>query len=398
MKNIVCPYCFEQFKRSEVKYRCNNHSGNCPDVEDAQMKSFWGETYKDKPVIVPPKSVFGLLDAMPKTATCGVCKKQTTKTICPHCHNELPREMVENGGFIISIIGARSSGKTNYITTLINELKHKGHLVNIGIYETGVGRKPDEYTIARYERDFYNKLYKNRECHSQTDVNDSRSKIPLIYKLFSTTTKKQAYLVLYDTAGENFSDPKAIAEKAKFLKNSDGIILLLDTFCISDVHERLRNKYKLPSIELKYDRIITNVIKHFDDQIHKEEFYRKPLALTFSKIDSIVNNEELFSDARLPNINMNSNSLFLEGNGYYLDDVDSISLGIQDGLSSWGESHFVADINAPVHFNNKATFFGISALGDMPEGDTIKHLKPYRVMDPLVWILYKLNFPLPIKK
>ncbi|MFR9598273.1 MAG: hypothetical protein SNI83_04230 [Rikenellaceae bacterium] len=306
--------------------------------------------------------------------------------------------MVEKGGLIISVIGARSSGKTNYITTLINELKHKGHLIDIGIYETGVGRRPDEYTIARYEKDFYNRLYKNKECHAQTDVNDSRSKIPLIYKLFSTTKNEQAYLVLYDTAGENFADPTAIEERAKFLRNSDGIILLLDTFCIPDVHDRLKQKIKLPNIELTYDIILKNVIKHFDDQVNKKEFYTKPLALTFSKIDSIVNNDELFMDARLPNINMNYNSQYLDGNGYYLDDVDTVNQGIQDGLRSWGESHFIADINAPVHFNGKATFFGISALGDMPAGTSVKHIKPYRVMDPLIWILYKLKFPLPVKK
>jgi hypothetical protein len=111
-----------------------------------------------------------------------------------------------------------------------------------------------------------------------------------------------------------------------------------------------------------------------------------------------VNNEDLFMDASLPNINMNANSQFLDGDGYSLSEVESINTGIQTGLQSWGETQFIENINSPVHFNKKATFFGISALGDMPVGNSIKNLKPYRVMDPLIWILYKLNFPLPIKK
>jgi Ni2+-binding GTPase involved in maturation of urease and hydrogenase len=364
------------------------------------MKEFWKEQFKGNPVITPKNFIGKLLNIMPKSAKCDKCSSETTKTICPHCHNELPREMVESGGLIISIIGARSSGKTNYITTLINELKHKGHLINLGIYDTGVGRKPEEYTTARYKTDFYEKLYKNKECHSQTAVDDKRSKIPLIYKLFSTNKKDQAYLVLYDTAGENFNDTKAIEKNVKFLKNSDGIILLLDTFCISNVHEKLQSKLRLDPIEKnsEYDSIINNVIKHFDDQLNKKQFYAKPLALTFSKIDAIVKNEELFGDARLPNITMNANSQFLDGDGYSLDDMGSINQGIQDGLYSWDEGQFIESINSPTHFNKKATFFGISALGDMPVGGTIKNLKPYRVMDPLIWILYKLNFPLLIKK
>lgn len=398
MSKVVCPYCFEVFKSHEVLFRCSNHSGSCPDVPDAKMSKFWGDNLNYKPVAEPKKSFASMLGKMSKSATCGTCKRETSKTICPHCHNELPREMVETGGFIISIIGARSSGKTNYITILINELKNKGHLIDIGIYETGVGRKPDEYTIARYERDFYDVLYKRQKCHAPTTVNDVRSKIPLIYKLFSTKKKEQAYLVFYDTAGENFTDNKAIAEKARFLKNSDGIIFLLDTFCVPDVNQKLKHRFKLDNIELKYDRILSNLLSYFDEQIDKSKFYSKPLALTFSKIDALLKNQDLFGDASLPGIKMSSNSQFLDSKGYSLDDVDSIDLGIKSGLDSWGENSFVSIIDSPVHFKGNSKYFGISALGDMPLNDSVENINPYRVMDPLIWILHRLKFPLPIKK
>lgn len=399
MSKVVCPYCFEIFKSNEVLFRCSNHSGSCPDIEDSQMKAFWGDGLNYKPVVSPQKTMSRVLfGKMPKSAMCGTCKRETTKTICPHCHNELPREMVETGGFIISIIGARSSGKTNYITILINELKNKGHLIDIGIYETGVGRKPEEYTIARYEKDFYDVLYKKQKCHAPTTVNDPRSKIPLIYKLFSTKKKEQAYLVFYDTAGENFTDNKAIAEKARFLKNSDGIIFLLDTFCVPSVHEKLKHRLKLDDIELKYDRILSNLLSYFDEQTDKSKFYSKPIALTFSKIDALLKNDDLFSDASLPGIRISSNSQFLNSKGYSLDDVESIDLGIKSGLDSWGENSFVSIIDSPVHFKGNAKYFGVSAFGDMPANGSIQNINPYRVLDPLIWILNRLKFPLPIKR
>ena len=391
----VCPYCFNQFTSSEVLFRCSNTSVGCANVRDEAMDKFWGDTRPYKRVLYPKKSLLG---GVPKSAVCE-CGNVSYKTICPQCHNELPREMVEKGGVIISIIGARSSGKTNYITTLINELTHKGHHLNIGIYPTVVGRDAKEQTEARYKDDFFNILYKNKRCPEQTDPNSERSKIPLIYKLFSTKVNKHAYLVLYDTAGENFEKIENIRGKAIFLKNSDGIIMLLDTFCIDDVRDRLNAKLKLGNKETDYNEIIKNIVAYFDEQPNKADYYKKPLALTFSKIDAIIANEDEFSDARLPNINMNANSQYLEGGSYELGEVESIDMGIKAGLESWGEKHFIDNINAPGHFNGKATFFGISALGNMPSPEnTVKNIKPFRVLDPLIWILYRLNFPLPIKK
>jgi len=396
--NIVCPYCFEKFASSEVLYRCSSTSSACPNEKDEAMDKFWGDSRPYKRLIRPKKGLFG---GMPKSGKC-TCGHVSYKTCCPLCHNELPREMAENGGVIISIIGARSSGKTNYITTLINELTHKGHALNIGIYPTVVGRDPKEQTEARYKDDFFNILYKNKRCPEQTDPNSERSKIPLIYKLFSTKVKKHAYLVLYDTAGENFEQVENISKKAIFLKNSDGIIMLMDTFCIDDVRDRLSAKLKLGNKETNYDEIIKTIIGYHDDRVSnadKVAFYKKPLALTFSKIDAVIVNDEEFMDASLPGFNINANSHYLDGTGYDLSELDSIDSGMQSGLISWGQKGSIDNINAPGHFNNKAKFFGISALGDMPtDQNTVKNIKPFRVLDPLIWILYRLNFPLPINK
>jgi len=303
--------------------------------------------------------------------------------------------MVENGGMIISIIGARNSGKTNYITTLINELTHKGHYANVGIYPTVVGRTPDEHTKARYKNDFFNVLYKNNTCPIKTEPTNERNKIPLMYKLFSTNLDKHIYLVLYDTAGENFEVKKNIEENAIFLKNSDAIIMLLDTFGINEVHHTLKSKLNLGNIETNFDTIINTIIAYFDEQTNRKDFYKKPLALTFSKIDAIIEHDEKF--AHLPNFN--TNSQYFDGTGIDLSVIESIDMGMKECLREWGEGGFIQNINAPAHFNGKATLFGISALGKAPTTqNTVTSITPYRVLDPLIWILHQLKFPLPIKK
>lgn len=306
--------------------------------------------------------------------------------------------MVKEKGYIISIIGARSSGKTNYITTLINELFHYGHcLGNIGTTASAVANKPENNTQERYERDFFNIMYKNSKCPPQTDINDPKNRIPLIYEL-GQQGKSPIYLVFYDTAGENFANPKNIASNVKFLNQSDAVIFLLDTFSIPYVHDKLKSQMGLSDIELKYDKIITNLITHFEegDTSVRDAHYKKPMALVFSKIDAILKNEELFQNTAIPGMSLERNSSFLDGSGVNLSDIDSVSDGIRAGLNSWNEQNFINQMEN--HYKN-VKYFGISALGGMPDRTgSINNLRPYRVLDPLVWILHQFKYSLPIVK
>ena len=394
MSKVVCPYCFETFKSSDVEFRCSNQLG-CKKSDDAALHKYWGSDQLETPSFRGPRRFFG---GAPESAVCPSCGTISYWVICPHCHNRIPKQMVKDKGYIISIIGARSSGKTNYITTLINELMQRGYCFgNIGTVASNVANKPENRTQARYERDFFNVLYKNGQCPRQTDISDPRNKIPLIYEL-SQKGKQSLYLVFYDTAGENFDNPLNIASNVKFLKQSDACIYLLDTFAIPYIHDKLQNKLGLPEIELKFDKIIDNIIGHFEegDPKIKEEQYKKPMALVFSKIDSILSNEELFGNTSIEGLSIERNSSFLDGSGVNLADMESVSEGIRGALHCWGEDNFINNIEN--HYR-KVRYFGISALGGMPDKNgKITNLRPYRVLDPLVWILHEFNYSLPIVK
>jgi len=365
---IVCPYCFEKFSPSEVLYRCTNVSASCTNEKDEAMNKFWGDSRLYKRIIRPKKSLFG---GMPKSAKCS-CGNESQNTVCPHCHNDLPREMVEKGGTIISIVGAWGSGKTTYITTLIYELTQKGHSLNIGALPTFVGISNDECTGVRYENDFFNILYKQKVCPGATKL-DYRCEIPLIYKLYSTAKDKHIYLVFHDKPGEYFHDTKKCKN---ILNNSDGIIMLMDIFDEQAGHNNL----------------IQNIISYFDEQ---PDNYKKPFAIALSKIDAVISN----NNTPLPGISLNANSGYLDGGGYDVKEMESVDMSIRAGLESWGEKPLIDNINAQVRFNRKAKFFGISALGSSPNDRyEIEKIKPFRVLDPLIWILYSLKFPLLIKK
>ena len=95
-------------------------------------------------------------------------------------------------------------------------------------------------------------------------------------------------------------------------------------------------------------------------------------------------------------MSIEKNSSFLDGDGVNIPDIDSVSDGIRGALHSWHEDNFINNIEN--HYNN-VHYFGISALGSKPkDGTTITNLRPYRVLDPIVWILDKIGYKLPLKK
>lgn len=392
MSNIVCPYCFESFASSDVLYRCSNESG-CRKTDDPELHRFWGRPVMELPVAKPSKGFAGLFGKMPEEAKCPECSRKTYTVICPHCHNRLPKDMVRKRGYIISIVGARSSGKTIYITTLIEQLRrHCAALGDVSVMASAVASLPKQSTDERYIRDFYNVIYRNSELPQQTKVGDEASRVPLIYEL-KQAGKTPVHLVLYDTAGENFHDVRDIERNVKFLRESDAMIFLLDTFAIPQVHRSLAGPLRLPTPEYNYDLILSKIISFFNegDKGAAKEHFKKPIALTFSKIDALVNNPQYFGDTSISGMSMDANSSFLDGSGVNMDDIESVSASLQAALAGWGETGFLTNINA---YYSNASYFGISALGDNPDIRTgkINNLRPYRVLDPVVWVLTKLGY------
>lgn len=390
MAKIVCPYCFRDFNRSDVMFRCNND--NCENIKDDSLSEFWGQERKIQPAFSNNLGTFArLLDKMPNSATCPSCNRESYSVICPHCHNRIPKPMVEKKGYIISIIGARSSGKTNYITVLIDQLMMHGEkLGELGIMASGISDDSKDNTQNRYANDFYNVLFKRKELPPQTQVGDKKSKVPLIYTIHNKNVPP-LYLVFYDTAGENFNERKNIENNVRFLDESDAVIFLFDTFAIPYVHEKLNLKQ---DIELEYDVILANIIEHFTDG-NKEKaakHFKKPMALAFSKIDAILQNADAFADTSIPGMSLDQNSPYLQGNGVSMSDIDGMSDGIRTALKLWKQGNFINNVEA--NYKN-LKYFGFSALGSAPNDDgTVTSINPYRVLDPLVWILDQFKYPL----
>ena len=395
MSKVVCPYCFHRFNRNEVMFRCVNVA-NCENEADPILEKFCERQQRKIGRVIPsPKGFLGLHMGTPKSAVCPKCKYESHLMICPHCHNNIPTEMVLKKGFVISIIGARSSGKTIYITTLINELETHGWEIipDLSLTARNVSENPEYNTESRYKRDFYNVIYKDNNCPPQTDIGAFQSKIPLIYEL-SRYNGDSIFLVFYDTAGENFTDIRNIAGNVRFLNESDAIIFLLDSMSVPYVREKLNIK---GMSETRYDAILANIIQYFRQHGgENNSIFSKPIALTFSKIDEVLVHEDDFAETAISGMSVRNNSSFLRGEGVSIDEMETNSDSLIAAIAAWGEMNFVNQVKN--NFKN-ARYFGISALGGAPSGNKItQKVKPYRVLDPLVWILHELKYKLPIQK
>ena len=416
-KKILCPYCFEEFDNSEAWYQCESEERNsdgeyrCRRVTSDGYDKYWHGEDLPMRYVWPQKSGFLSRFSGPKldAKKCPQCGYNSRRFVCPHCFNWLPTEMIENGAEIISVIGSPSSGKTNYIVSLIHQLRKYGYKLNLQVIPTQV------YRDGHKEESTQN-LYKKLDTQLFTDktvlqkTSDKKTDIPWIFHLSQPSTGKSIYLVFYDTAGEKFQQD--ISNKAMYMKKSSGVIIILDTLSIDYVQDILKEKglQGLGGVSANYEDIQT-ALHNFKTE-SGTSIEDKPYAFVFSKFDAIIDNKaDLGFDAEAFVVgNKKKDSSFIKTGTLDLDNIDDTSEAIEENLygqwelgtladyaHNWSAKKGVYDPNNP---NNKYKFFGVSAFGAMPdESGTLEKVEPYRVMDPLIWLLHKLGqFDIPTTK
>lgn len=410
MKDVVCPYCFKTFSQKEVMFRCK--SASCPGIdEDPVLKAHW-EQYqiqvsKKAPAITPPRKWF----SVPEKAVCPECGVETYWMICPHCHNRLDSDFVLKPGKIISIVGSRSCGKTIYITALIEQLKRYGSKMGeLGIQDSTVADDKNAITGARFKRDFWTPLFGEGSCPPGTKDDDPYREVPLIYTI-NQTGQSPLHLVLYDTSGENFQEGKEenIQNNMRFLQNSDAIIFLFDITSIPSIHDGLKERgVPLDIAEYDLQQVVNSLSQQSDI---KKRLQKIPKAVVFTKIDLYLDHltEKL---GHIPELNKGQNSPFIDDLGIDFDIIDGASLALQNALLNgvWGPEGSQLLLNFPRNVKSNADvdplvhFFGVSSLGKSPRDNQVldsqgrPSVEPFRVLDPLVWILHKFGYKLKTQR
>ena len=402
-KKILCPYCYTKFDNNEVQVECENIAilvnGElvCKKHIDTKFSNHWGKELETHNIYRPKLGFFSFLTSYkPKPEQCPTCGHPSQKFVCPNCHNWLPKEMIEKGAEIISVIGGPASGKTNYIVTLIQQMKKYGNKLGLTITPQQVGRNKEEFTSTKYEKAREN-IFDFKMPVPKTAV--SKHEIPWILRLESSVTKKAVYLVFYDTAGENFKDSESMQKNTKYLKESKAVICVLDILSVKKIKKILEaNEIENNDVATPFDETLTAL---YNFQTNDTSMSNKPFAFVLSKFDVIIDHhEDLGCDvsAFVNGDGTPKNSDFIKTGQLNLDQIESGHKAIKnfmDDSEIWDASEH--SHNIMTKWGDNARFFGVSSFGCMPDentilkGDSDGEIKPYRVMDPLIWALYKVG-------
>ena len=397
---ILCPFCLNKFKNNKAKLICRNTTGKCYYEATEPYADYWGISL-DSPSAQRPhiyeggKSLFG---GPPKLKNCPVCGDDNPFYVCPHCHNELPYDMVEYGTDIIPIIGGPAVGKTVYMVSLINQLNKYGYKLNlVSSIQSMFGSAAEEF------KGMEEQLFKRHQLLDKTIVKEKCA--PWFIKIENKNEKKKSrptYLIFYDIAGEQFADARAMERKARPVYHASGAIVLLDTLDIPAI-QKVRHSAGIIDNEDHFSikETFNSLVEISSEEKQRDVLIDKPIAFTFSKVD-VVDNFRASLGAFGNAVDMKQNSNFTSSkyglNNYrqqefnnFLSEVDQMDAGFKEALRECDLEQLIG--------NNKwkdenVRMFGVSALGKEPEEDqTIKteKINPYRVLDPLIWILHKLG-------
>ena len=401
-KIITCPYCYNKFENDDVEYQCENiersvdGTPKCPEEADERFNDHWGipvesrHFFKGKP--------FGLFSSEPKPSKCDKCGKQSSRFVCPHCHNWLPTDMIKDGAEIISIVGAPNSGKTVYFFNLMRQLQKKASSLGISVTVQDEGPDPTKKTSVIY-KGMVEKMYEDNELPPKTPVIEGERPIPLIFKVSNEKAGKKGgksiYIVFYDTPGEAFQDREQMDRMADHVSNSAGILLFIDPYNIKKLTGTLQSASEekiVTGSELENENVLNSLLQ----KVKEKESEDKPFAIVFSKIDAVLDGLSAERAGGLATIlDLDRNSSFLKTKKFNLSEIDQISNALEEMSEEWDVEYIKSQVNEKYKEEN-IKMFAVSSLGSQPRDGRITDLRPYRVMDPLIWILYKIGFDIPI--
>jgi hypothetical protein len=414
---LYCPYCYEPFTEREIQFRCTGQisrtGGRCDPQVDTVLQDRTGFARALGPAFAA--------DGRMTSAPCPQCGDQSTTRICPVCHSQLPVHFGKIRSRLIALVGAKESGKTVFMTVLVHELMHQvGDRLNAAI--SGA----DDNTRYRFASEYEQPLYRESRLLAPTTTAGIRNRVPIVFRFTTERTGRlgdgrlgwlapgdwlrfsarlpfgarpgmgkpqHTLLSFFDTAGEDLRSQQSVEQNVRYLAAADGIVLLLDPLQMRGARRLAAPGARLPTPGDSADEPAA-VLGNITDLVlarktrKPNERIGKPLAVTFSKMDTLLHG-----------LSETSSLLRPPAQTPYFDERDSLAVHteVQRLLVRWDGARI--DQLVQLHYRSYR-YFGVSALGETPTQDnhvSPRGIRPYRVADPLMWILAHFG-AIPVKR
>lgn len=361
MIKFTCPYCYGEHTALDCSMTC---SYNVP-----------GTTVTCKTNVV--KDANGFIPQKDK-ARCLKCQEARKRIYCDVVKKEIPTGFTDSRGLPIALIGAKASGKSNYIAVLIHEIRKR----MTARFNCTLDISCSEESKRYYDDYYYNPLFNDGEVVQATATAEQIP--PLIFPLRFMDQKNRiknvANLTFYDTAGENLDSDSDIEIYNRYIPNAKGIILLLDPLQVPSVRNQLQGKMALPAVNTNVAEVLSHVINNIRAVKNVKGTIRIPIALAFTKMDALEQFGLLPEGCCLL-----EESEHLRRGVFVQSDFDNTNQQMNDIL----ENFLDAEVLQMLKQFEKYSLFGLSALGGVPNGSKLSggEIKPRRVLDPLLWLL-----------
>lgn len=290
---------------------------------------------------------------------------------CPRCRNRLPSKADKQSSLLIAILGASSSGKTTYMTSLIDVLK-----TEVATRFDASMRECTDSTRTR-AADFIYKLGSLRQMLDATLMGVTAE--PLVYDLgirYSAEELRNVSISLFDPAGGVMTSAELVETWMPYLSKASGAILLMDPLQIPAVRARFPDQSRLPALDpvASPGTIIGSTIESLP---HDRTI---PLAIVFSKAD-VLRDLGFIDRVRVWCRDKPHKERF---NQRLHDDMAGM---MGELVMQWYPNEYnLFSQRFPIH-----AFFGASATGCSVGAGGYPFVAPWRVADPLLWLLSKLD-------
>ncbi|GGD59352.1 TRAFAC clade GTPase domain-containing protein [Paenibacillus nasutitermitis] len=393
--DIVCPYCFSKFTPEDVVFRAAHSREDDEDYalgEDEELNKyrerFGLDSVHDMEAVLRPQDVPEEHRIYSDHVLIGINDRYgelTRRRLCPRCHNELPVTAGKVPSNIISIIGASQVGKSVYMTALIHTLQ------NTTANHFDAACMPLNAEISRKFRTNYEEpLFERGDLLASTQKEKMQE--PFIFQfVFKDVTKPPLTLVFFDVAGEGMVEQDYLGLHGQHIKNSAGILLMVDPLQIRSIREKIRMNLgdKPGEWVSQYDEPRDVVLTMFGDFIAYQENNKTdiPTAVVLTKSDMLHSLKD--EDGEYIKSNSNIFNNIVHRNFFNLTEFENIDGEIR---------RFIEKVDRPfkgtmdVYFKDTA-YYAVSALGSNPVDQKLQTVvSPIRVDEPFIWLLYKLNY------
>ena len=417
--HVICPFCCFRFHPNKASFRLN--SGR--KLTDTKLLNYFVEIMHNNKTEAKAKALQYPVIALEENASeitydetdiekygfiqCIYLNKPngqqepTEQRLCPNCHNNLPIGYGIRDTLLISILGDARSGKSVFLTVLISELENNSDFVS---KLTFIG---DKQVKDSFYETYQKPLFKEQTLISST----KRKKIPPYafnywyqYKDSDGNLQENSIdIIFYDIAGEDLRDEYGIRSNGFNIKNSSGLIFLVDPTNFS----RLSDLFRFSDSALIEAIPDENSTQEVFDTLYNyfigfdREKSQIPTALAISKADLFKYVNFGFFGNKPENRIQHIITEEVHRGAVNMPSIKGIHQEVRELVSYLSEDRILN--NAAGCFKN-VNYFAISSLGKKPMVEKISdpvtnetvekgfidgQLQPFRVKEPFYWILMR---------